>query len=113
MVHHLLNATDKAIIKYHEVSIPFVVLSHTRSRLHIPQALSVDPINGHVIELLNLALESDTVKWQVGKEVFPGGSEAFEKTMLALRAKYTKYVKEEGKIDETAKSGSDDEMVVG
>jgi len=113
MVHHLLNATDKAIIKYHEVSIAFVVLSHTHSRLHIPQALSVDPINGHVIELLNLALESDTVKWKVGKDTFPGGSEAFEKTVLALKAKYTNYLKEEGKTGETAKSGFDDEMVVG
>jgi anaphase-promoting complex subunit 6 len=75
--------------------------------------LSVDPINGHVIELLNLALESDTVKWQVGKGAFPGGSEAFDKTMLALRAKYTKHVKEEGKSSQMAKSGSDDEMVVG
>jgi anaphase-promoting complex subunit 6 len=74
--------------------------------------LSVDPINGHVIELLNLALESDTVKWQVRKEPYPGGSEGFEKTMLGLKAKYTKFAKE-GKTGEMAKSGSDDKMVIG
>jgi len=33
MVYHLLNATDKAIVKYHEVSIPFVVLCHPHRRL--------------------------------------------------------------------------------
>jgi hypothetical protein len=53
------------------------------------------------------------VKWPAGKETFPGGGETFEKTMLALRAKYAKFVKtKEGKTSEMAKSGSD-EMVVG
>jgi anaphase-promoting complex subunit 6 len=95
MVYHLLNATDKAIIKYHE-------------------ALSVDPINGHVIELLDLALKSDTAKWPVRKEAFPGGGEAFEKTMLRLREKYSKFVKKgEGKSGDTARHKSDDEMSVG
>jgi anaphase-promoting complex subunit 6 len=73
----------------------------------------VDPINGHVIELLNLALESDIVKWPVGREGFPGGGEAFEKTMLALRAKYSKLVKkDEVKSGATARPRSD-EMIVG
>ena len=49
----------------------------------------------------------------MGAKAFPGGSEAFEKTMLALRAKYTKFVKkEDGKGGETAKHKSDDEMSV-
>ncbi|KAF8199522.1 cell division control protein 16 [Pholiota molesta] len=39
MVHHLMCNVDKAIVKYHE-------------------ALSIDPINPHMLELLNMALES-------------------------------------------------------
>ncbi|KAJ3876094.1 cell division control protein 16 [Lentinula edodes] len=39
LVHHLTNDLDHAIVKYHE-------------------ALSVDPTNGYVLELLNMALES-------------------------------------------------------
>ncbi|RDB26326.1 Anaphase-promoting complex subunit cut9 [Hypsizygus marmoreus] len=40
LVHHLMGEIDKAIVKYHE-------------------ALSIDPINPHVLELLNMALESN------------------------------------------------------
>ncbi|KIK68891.1 hypothetical protein GYMLUDRAFT_153334 [Collybiopsis luxurians FD-317 M1] len=39
LVYHLMSDLDNAIIKYHE-------------------ALSIDPINGYVLELLNMALES-------------------------------------------------------
>ncbi|KAF9466498.1 TPR-like protein [Collybia nuda] len=39
LVHHLLGDVDSAIIKYHEAS-------------------SIDPSNAHVLELLNMALES-------------------------------------------------------
>ncbi|KJA22947.1 hypothetical protein HYPSUDRAFT_77168 [Hypholoma sublateritium FD-334 SS-4] len=39
MVHHLMNNLDAAIVKYHE-------------------ALSVDPINPHTLELLSIALEA-------------------------------------------------------
>ncbi|EAU85567.2 cell division control protein 16 [Coprinopsis cinerea okayama7 len=39
MVHHLLNELDQAILRYHE-------------------ALSIEPINANILELLNMALES-------------------------------------------------------
>ncbi|KAF7973502.1 hypothetical protein HWV62_15008 [Athelia sp. TMB] len=104
MVYHLLDATDKAIVKYHE-------------------ALSVDPINGHVIELLNLALESDTAKWHVGKHSFPGGEEAFEKAMVALKAKYSQYAARDANPEggsgdgdvsiESVKSKANDDMSIG
>lgn len=41
MVYHLMDNLDQAIVKYHE-------------------ALSVDPINPHIMELLNLALDSSS-----------------------------------------------------
>lgn len=41
MVHHLMGNLDRAIVKYHE-------------------ALSIDPINPHILELLNTALESSS-----------------------------------------------------
>ena len=62
--------------------------------------------------MLGHALESDNAKWPTGKAAFPGGSEAFEKTILALRAKYTKFAKDEGKSG-VARPKSDDEMSVG
>jgi len=48
------------------------------------QALSVDPINAHVLELLNIALESSTL---IGPRV--GGAE-FKKQMRALQEKWTR-----------------------
>lgn len=90
------------------------------NQLCTSQALSVDPINGHVIELLNLALESDATKGPTGTDKFPGGTESFEKTMLALRAKYTQFVsksagdvRKEGDMSGERSFKSDDEMSVG
>ncbi|KAG6849727.1 hypothetical protein H0H93_005930 [Arthromyces matolae] len=40
LVHHLMGELEKAIVKYHE-------------------ALSIDPINSHILELLNIALEAN------------------------------------------------------
>ncbi|KAL4062109.1 hypothetical protein V8B97DRAFT_2041620 [Scleroderma yunnanense] len=70
MVYHFQDQVDMAIVKYHE-------------------ALSVDPINGHLIELLNLALESNTAcgAWE---KVYPGGEEAFRGMMASLKNKFTK-----------------------
>lgn len=55
--------------------------------LCILQALSIDPINPHMIELLNLALESSNSLHAFAPHAFPGGEQAFEKTMKNLRAK--------------------------
>ncbi|EGO24550.1 hypothetical protein SERLADRAFT_361562 [Serpula lacrymans var. lacrymans S7.9] len=68
MVYHLLEDTAKAIEKYHE-------------------ALSVDPINSHLIELLNLALESSIAREPMGR-AYPGGEEAFTRMMTNLKEKY-------------------------
>lgn len=74
MVFHFQDQVDMAIVKYHE-------------------ALSVDPMNGHIIELLNLALESNIAcgSWE---KVYPGGEEAFRGMMASLKNKLTKRVTE-------------------
>lgn len=70
MVYHFQDEVDRAIVKYHE-------------------ALSIDPINNHIIELLNLALESNIAcgSWE---RVYPGGEEAFRDMMASLKNKFTK-----------------------
>ncbi|KAF9036148.1 hypothetical protein BJ165DRAFT_1354578 [Panaeolus papilionaceus] len=45
MVYHLMGDLDNAIVKYHE-------------------ALSIDPINPHILELLNLALETSATSME-------------------------------------------------
>lgn len=74
MVFHFQDQVDMAIVKYHE-------------------ALSVDPMNGHIIELLNLALESNIAcgSWD---KVYPGGEEAFRGMMASLKNRLTKRVAE-------------------
>lgn len=89
MVYHLLGEIDKAIIKYHE-------------------ALSIDPINGHLIELLNLALESDLCCGSLEK-VYPGGEEAFRAMMVSLKTK----VLDASKKPKVDKPGADVAMSVG
>ncbi|KAG6828887.1 hypothetical protein H0H92_006444 [Tricholoma furcatifolium] len=66
LVHHLLGEMDKAIFKYHE-------------------ALSIDPINPLILELLNMALEANSIKG-------PGTLDNTEmnKTMKILREKYNR-----------------------
>lgn len=68
MVYHFQDEVDKAIVKYHE-------------------ALSIDPINNHIIELLNLALESNIAcgSWE---RVYPGGEEAFRAMLASLKNKF-------------------------
>jgi len=63
MVFHLLGDLDKAILKYHE-------------------ALSIDPINAHILELLNIALESTAA--------IPSktGETDFKQIVQKLRSKY-------------------------
>ncbi|KAF5382153.1 hypothetical protein D9615_004247 [Tricholomella constricta] len=64
LVHHLMGDLDKAIVKYHE-------------------ALSIDPINPHVLELLNMALEANIIR----NPPVMGGEEV-QKTIRMLKNKY-------------------------
>lgn len=61
MVHHLMDQPDQAIIRYHE-------------------ALSVDPLNMHALELLNAALQTVTDSAPFGGNI-PGGEETWAKMM--------------------------------
>lgn len=67
------------------------------------QALSVDPINGHLIELLNLALESNSTcnAWE---KVFPGGEDAFREMMVSLKNKLREHPRR------AAESNPDDDL---
>ncbi|KAF9523572.1 hypothetical protein CPB83DRAFT_775294 [Crepidotus variabilis] len=68
IVYHLVEDLDKAIVKYHE-------------------ALSIDPINPHILELLNTALESSTMTVPTNKLV----DTEFKKTIKLLKAKYARF----------------------
>ncbi|KDR76370.1 hypothetical protein GALMADRAFT_67732 [Galerina marginata CBS 339.88] len=67
IVHHLMGNLDKAIIKYHE-------------------ALSIDPINPHILELLNTALESSAVAPPSQQTV----DAEFKQAVKALKTKYAR-----------------------
>ena len=51
------------------------------------QTLSVDPINGHILELLNLALDSNGRAGPLGQKGLPGGEEEWSKKMREHRKK--------------------------
>ncbi|KAI0255073.1 TPR-like protein [Lactifluus subvellereus] len=63
LVYHLMDRLDDAIVKYHE-------------------ALSINPINAHVLELLNLALEASA---DVSPFVRLGGAGRSEEWALQMR----------------------------
>ncbi|KAF5388872.1 hypothetical protein D9757_005688 [Collybiopsis confluens] len=66
LVYHLTNDLDHAIIKYHE-------------------ALSIDPINGYVLELLNMALESAA---NYGLRELSLGPDQFKNQAARLKEKF-------------------------
>lgn len=69
------------------------------------QALSVDPINGHVLELLNLALEASSNVDSFTKKALPsGGGTDWAKKMSEQRDKGR------AKLVERAGPGDDDTM---
>lgn len=68
--------------------------------MSISKALSIDPINGHLIELLNLALESDICCGSLDK-VYPGGEEAFRTMMSSLKTKVLDAFDKKPKTDKT------------
>ncbi|KAJ7052561.1 cell division control protein 16 [Mycena amicta] len=79
IVYHLTDQVDKAILKYHE-------------------ALSVEQLNPHIMELLNVALDQTSA-------VSPNVSE-FKTVVRSLRDKYSKHSKKEkGKGKERAEEG--------
>ncbi|TFK88830.1 TPR-like protein [Polyporus arcularius HHB13444] len=65
---HLMGNTEAAIVKYHE-------------------ALSIQPINGYVLELLDMALEASADMGPFGAKGPPGGEENWEKQMREHRDK--------------------------
>lgn len=59
MTHHLIGEVHRAIERYHEVRTSSFSLTSTDELIHLAsQSLSIHPINGLVLELLNLALET-------------------------------------------------------
>ncbi|TFK40039.1 hypothetical protein BDQ12DRAFT_481499 [Crucibulum laeve] len=86
MTYHLMGNTEKAIVKYHET-------------------LSIDPINPHILELLNTALEQTAVL-----NTQPADAD-FKLAVRMLKEKYKRsgLFKEKGKERERA----DDQMSVG
>lgn len=73
----------------------------------------MDPINGHLIELLNLALESNSAcgSWE---KVYPGGEEAFREMMVSLKNKLREHPRRAVEADpDDDPSRSEDSMNVG
>ncbi|KAG5646121.1 hypothetical protein DXG03_004360 [Asterophora parasitica] len=92
LVHHLMGELDKAIIKYHE-------------------ALSIDPINPHVLELLNMALEANVMRPPTTQLM---ADEEIQNTIKILKNKYIRVQNEKGK-DKAPPRGAEaaDEMNLG
>ncbi|KAJ7274524.1 hypothetical protein B0H12DRAFT_1089105 [Mycena haematopus] len=88
MVYHLTDQLDKAILKYHA-------------------ALSVDQLNPHIIELLQLALDQTST-------ITPKMTE-FKQIIRTLRDKYQRHSKRKGKqrADVPSDAGAGDEMNIG
>lgn len=84
ITYHLLEDIEAAIVKYHEVRRLQSLYSKP-----IPdtcqQTLSIDPINGQVLELLELALESSADMGTFGVKGVPGGEEAWAQKMREHR----------------------------
>ncbi|KAF7327565.1 TPR-REGION domain-containing protein [Mycena kentingensis (nom. inval.)] len=86
IVYHLTDRIDKAILKYHE-------------------ALSVEQLNPHIIELLNIALDQTSA-------VSPDMSD-FKSVVRNLRDKYSKHNKKDVKGKQRAEFGDGDAMHIG
>lgn len=73
----------------------------------------MDPINGHLIELLNLALESNSAcgSWE---KIYPGGEEAFRGMMVSLKSKLREHPRRGAAADpDDDPTRSEDSMNVG
>lgn len=108
IAYHLLGDLDNAIVKYHEVNLPpFLkdnILKKISSTLFFirNQALSIDPINAHVLELLNSALESNTMTFPHHKAAAPtatGSDVDFKDAVKLLRTKYARMAAGKGVVE--------------
>ena len=107
MVYHLMDDLDAAIVKYHEVSPLNLIRSSLLSLLvtdRTPQTLSIDPINGHILELLNLALESNALAGPLGQKGVPGGEEEWARKMREHRKASKGKAPERGRMEDHAMS---------
>jgi hypothetical protein len=78
------------------------------------QALSLDPVNPYMIELLNLALDSSTSMHAVALHSFPGGEQAFSTTISNLKSKMGMMMqKEQDTKTIGVDSEADEEMTLG
>ncbi|TFK21162.1 TPR-like protein [Coprinopsis marcescibilis] len=87
MVYHLLGKLDEAIVKYHE-------------------ALSIEPINTNILELLNAALETKTTR----ELSFMSAAEEFTKASTVLNLKWSK-LNSNPKNWATGKAGADSDAM--
>ncbi|KAI0648950.1 TPR-like protein [Trametes meyenii] len=82
ITEHLMDNVEAAIVKYH-------------------QALSIDPINGYVLELLEMALEASADMGPFGvKSEPPGGEAEWEQKMREHRDKGKQIAKNDSPIDD-------------
>lgn len=110
LTEHLLGNLGEAIVRYHEVrpriSTFRLLLCRVLSCPYLTpaQALSIDPINGYVLELLELALESSADMGVFGVlGPAPGSEASWEQKMREHRDAKGK------QVAQTAVAG-DDEM---
>jgi anaphase-promoting complex subunit 6 len=110
IVYHLTNQVDKAIVKYHEVCV-FDELC-LRSHSGPSQALSIDPINSHILELLNMALDASIISTPSTQVI----DTEFKKAAKDLKLKYSRLAggkgKEKAAVD-VAVDAAPDEMNIG
>lgn len=85
VTYHLLGDVDGAIVKYHEVGTGTTSSSLTMSSDAPLQTLSVDPINGPVLELLEMALNTSAFAGPLGGKGVPGGEEQWAQKMREHR----------------------------
>jgi anaphase-promoting complex subunit 6 len=88
------------------MSLHCLVFSDTR----LVQALSIDPINGHILELLNLALESSSSRGL--RDVGHPGNAGFQKAQDVADQKFTLSKSRAAREAVPSPAGSDDMMAL-
>ena len=77
------------------------------------QALSIDPINAHIIELLNLALESNQYRGVIIPKAISGGERAKVEPSAKPEKVVQKQRKDKGKARAIDGGEADSEMMLG
>lgn len=101
-----MDNLDAAILKYHEVGRYFRDSIDSCSLL--TQCLSVDPINGQILELLNLALEANSFSGVQGVKGLPVGDDEWAAKMKEHRKRNTALERVTAKA-----TNGEDEMNIG